>query len=65
MQPHRSFVLRCLPVRGGSKEEFAWRFSIQEAAPDAPRHAFTDIAELLAFLSAELERIGTEGDYDK
>ena len=63
VQPHRSFVLRCLPVRG-TGDRLAWRFSLQEAAPEARRHAFNGIAELLAFLSAELEQPQAETERD-
>ena len=54
MDPHRSYVLRCLPVRAAAGGELVWRFSIQEAAPEARRHAFNTLHELVAFLSAEL-----------
>jgi hypothetical protein len=57
---HRSYVLRCLPVRTGEGDEVTWRLSIQEAAPDAPKHAFSSLAELVTFLSADLEQARSE-----
>lgn len=56
----RSFVLRCLPVRGVTEGEVAWRFSLQEAEPGAERHAFNSLEELLAFLRSEFTPAETE-----
>jgi hypothetical protein len=60
--PHRSYVLRCLPVRTGARDEVVWRFSIQEAEPDARRHAFVTIEELAAFLRSDLAPRRAEDD---
>ena len=54
MLPHRSFVLRCLPVRRAGRGVTTWRFSLQEAEPEAQQHAFNALEDLVAFLSAEL-----------
>ena len=52
----RSYVVRCLPVRGEEDEELVWRFSIQEAEAEAVRHAFRSLDDLVAFLRADLGR---------
>ena len=43
----RSYVVRCLPVRGEEDEELVWRFSIQEAEAeaDAPRDEADDASD--------------------
>ncbi len=49
-----------MPVRGGTEEDYAWRFSLQEAEREARRHAFSSLEDLVAFLGAELEQTESE-----
>jgi len=68
---YRAYVLRCLPVRAGPGCPLTWRFSLQAADADAPRHAFSRFEDLAAFLQAELaserpmaDRGGAQPDRD-
>ncbi len=59
MRPYRCFLMRCqLEEGGGPGGEPAWRFTIQQAEPDAARHSFTCLHDVEAFLQAELESPG-------
>ncbi|MFN2114907.1 MAG: hypothetical protein ACK2T6_04265 [Anaerolineae bacterium] len=54
MARQRSYILRCMPVRGASGDSPSWRFSIQEAAPRSRRRAFTSIEALLDHVCEDL-----------
>ena len=63
MRSHRSYILRCVPVVEAG-EVRAWRYTIQEAAPDVERRAFGTIQELMEFLIDESGSIRNEADSD-
>ena len=52
----RAYVIRCSPVHGRRNGDVAWRFSVQSAEPDAPRHAFHELVEVVSFIESELEQ---------
>jgi hypothetical protein len=54
METTRSYVLRCLPVRGAAGDLVAWRFSLQAAEEHAVRHGFNDLESVVSFLRSEL-----------
>ena len=56
METTRSYVLRCLPVRGATGDLVAWRFSLQAAEEQAKRHGFNDLESMVSFLRVELGR---------
>jgi hypothetical protein len=54
-QPYRCFLLRCRLEEGaGPGGQPAWRFSVQEAGPDAARRSFACLKDVEAYLEAEL-----------
>jgi hypothetical protein len=55
MRPYRCFLVRCHLEEGvGPNREPCWRFTVQQAAPDTLRHAFTSLRDVAAYLEAEL-----------
>lgn len=58
-QPYRCFLLRCWLQEGaGLDGEPGWRFTVQEAGPDAPRRAFACLKDVEAYLEATLGPAG-------
>ncbi len=58
-QPYRCFLLRCWLQEGaGPGGEPGWRFTVQEAEPDAARRAFACLREVEAYLEATLGSCG-------
>jgi len=67
-QPYRCFLLRCRLEEGaGPGGEPAWRFTVQQAVPDAPRRSFACFHDVAAYLEAELGSSGqhTAGPEDR
>ena len=59
VRPYRCFLVRCrLEEGGGAGGEPAWRFTIQQAEPDAARRSFTSLHDVAAYLAAELGSSG-------
>ncbi len=55
LQPYRCFLVRCrLEEEAGSGGESGWRFTVQEAGPDAARRAFACLKDVEAYLEAQL-----------
>ncbi len=54
-QPYRCFLLRCWLQEGaGPGGEPSWRFTVQEAGPDAARRSFACLEDVEAYLAAAL-----------
>ncbi len=54
-QPYRCFLIRCRMEEGaGSSGEPGWRFTVQQAEPDAARRSFTNLYDVAAHIEAEL-----------
>ncbi len=54
-RPYRCFLLRCWLQEGaGPSGQPLWRFTMQEAGPDAARRCFACMKDVEAFLEAEL-----------
>src|SRR5512134_3833037 len=53
-QVYRCFLVRCRLEGTGPGGEPAWRFTVQQAAPDTPRHSFTCLDDVAAHLQVEL-----------
>lgn len=65
MRPYRCFLVRCRledsdggPDQVGQSGRPAWRFTVQQAAPDAARRSFACLQDVAAFLEAELGTCG-------
>ncbi len=54
-QPYRCFLVRCRLEEGVRPDgEPVWRFTVQQAEPDAARRPFTNLHDVAAHLEAEL-----------
>jgi hypothetical protein len=52
---YRCFLLRCRLEEGaGQPYQPVWRFTVQQSGPGAPRHSFSRLEDVEAFLEAEL-----------
>ncbi len=62
-QPYRCFLLRCrLLDAAGPQGGPAWRFTIEQAGPDAARRSFACLHDVAAHVEAELMSCGAFGD---
>jgi hypothetical protein len=58
-QVYRCFLVRCRLEEGAVPDtEPAWRFSVQEAGPDAARRSFACLKDVEAYLEAQLGSSG-------
>ncbi len=54
-QPYRCYLLRCRLEEGaGPHGEALWRFTVQQAGPDAARRSFACLYDVAAHIEAEL-----------
>ncbi len=55
----QSFLLRCgLVVPETTTEPAVWRFELQEVSATLPRHRFSDLVQLQAFVAGRLMAVG-------
>lgn len=60
---YRTFLLRWWHVAGSPvSDKSAWRFSVEEVGANLPRHGFSSLLALMAFLETELDRDSAEID---
>ncbi len=66
MTTYQSFLLRCWPTAPGTADEpAAWRFELQEVSAESPRHRFSDLAQVSAFVAAKLTAIALDNDSEE
>lgn len=58
-QIYRCFLVRCRLEGTDADGRPAWRFTVQRAGADMPRHSFTSLQDVAACLEAELRFSGT------
>ncbi len=55
-RPYRCFLIRCWQEPGtGPGGEPGWRFTVQQVGPEAARRSFACVADVEAYLEAELD----------
>jgi hypothetical protein len=55
-QPYRCFLVRCRLEDGARPAgEPVWRFTVEQAGPDAARRSFSCLHDVAAYLAAELD----------
>ncbi len=59
-RPYHCFLIRCRLEEGaGPAGELVWRFTVQQAEPNAARGSFACLRDVEAYLEAELASHGS------